>query len=218
MAKWPFIVIFFPHRTISHHFTSCNYFRNRSLIPVYTRLVCQIDLDITASNFFVVSRSKWEICLRWRLNHARLIFPPSRVILPGSSFKRNISEVSLKRELRILQCNFRISSCLCNSTEFRRNFLYIIIRASSVVICRWFIFIVLLPQFFSLGVIYSAFPTFEIIIYKFMYKQCWNVFLSILGKNKDYTRLYIDCEIVPLKGDCHWTWRKRYKFKEKKET
>lgn len=34
-------------------------------------------------NFFVVSRSKWEISLRWRLNHARLIFPPWRVILPS---------------------------------------------------------------------------------------------------------------------------------------
>lgn len=113
MAKWPFVVtflffFFYPlNRTISHRFTISN--------DSCVRLLCQIGLDITARNFFVVSRSKWEISLRWRLNHARLIFPPSRVILPGSSFKRNISEVSLKREQRILRCNFRISSCLCNS-------------------------------------------------------------------------------------------------------
>lgn len=54
----------------------------------------------------------------------------------------------------------------------------------------------------SLEVIYSAFPTFEIIIYKFIYEQCWNfnVFLPILDRDdKDYIHGYIECEIVPLK-------------------
>lgn len=111
-AKWPFVVtflLFYPsNRTISSLTISNRFSEIDSCV--------QIGLSISRLETF----SKWEISSRWRLNHARLIFPPSRVILPGS--RRNISEVSLKREPRILQCNFRISSCLCNSTVIPTEF------------------------------------------------------------------------------------------------
>lgn len=46
----------------------------------------------------------------------------------------------------------------------------------------------------------------EISVYRFLY---WGEIKIIRG--------YIDCEIVPLKGDCHRSWRKNINLNVRKE-